>query len=285
MQDAHAALRYLISNAPKYGIDTTAIFVGGVSAGALTAMGISYMNQTDFDNHYPEITGELGRIDNSTNDLNTKFSVKGVINMWGQIADTSFISHEEVHHIPVIIFHSTADSSQSPYEKALQLVNRFKNLGGCYQLHTSTGKGHTEGISKYYIAEQTGCFLKSVLFNSCNSLETEVNNEDFSCFDALTIDNSIYHRSYFKPDSLIMSQYEGIYKSEGGKIKIVLENEHLFIVDEQNGFKAEMYPESENDFYLRDDNIQFTFIRNENGQVNGLTFFIDAKEISAKRIR
>lgn len=284
VQDAHAALRFLVSNSEKYGIDTTAIFVGGLSLGALTAIGVSYMNQADYENQYPDIVGTLGQIDNLTNDLNTKFTIRGVIDMWGQIPDTSFISREEAINIPLIIFHSTADRSLSPYEKALQLAYRYKSLGGCYQLHTSTGTGHTEGISKYYIAEQTGCFLKSILCNSCNSLEIEVDNENFSCINTLPIDSSQYFRSNIKLEPSVIDQYAGIYKTKDERIKFIVENGHLFIIDEQNAFKSELYAESENDFYLKDDNIQFTFNRNNRRQVKGLSLFIDAKKIDIKKI-
>jgi hypothetical protein len=100
------------------------------------------MIQQDFDNRYPKITKSLGRMDNATNELNTRFTIKGVIDMWGQIPDTSFISIEEAHNIPIIMFHGTADNSLSPYLKSVQISKRFKNLGGCYQLHTKTGAGH-----------------------------------------------------------------------------------------------------------------------------------------------
>ena len=205
--------------------------------------------------------------------------------MWGQVADTSFISQEEALSIPLIIFHSTADSSLSPYEKALQLATRYKDLGGCYQLHTSIGTGHVEGISKYYIAEQTGCFLKSILCNSCQSLEIEVDNENFSCMNPLPMDSSKYQRTHIRLDPSIIRQYAGIYKTNSEKIKIVLENDHLLISDDQTGLTAELVPESERDFFLREDNIQFTFNRNKKGQVMGLTLFIDAKEINAKKIK
>jgi poly(3-hydroxybutyrate) depolymerase len=285
IQDAYAALRFLVSIGQKYGIDTSAIFVGGVSAGALTVIGMSYMDQTDFDNHFPDITEALGRIDHSTNDIKTTFTIRGVIDMWGQIPDTSSISPREAGNIPVIIFHSTADSSLSPYEKALQLASRYEHLGGCYQLHTSTGTGHTEGISKYYIAQQTGCFLKSILCNSCKSFSVEVDNENISCKSALPFDRSAYHRPHIKLDSSVISRYAGIYKTNGRKIEIVSGNGHLFLMDTQNGTKAELYPESENDFFMEEDNIQFAFNRNKKGKVDELTFFIDAQEIKAKKIK
>jgi len=56
-------------------------------------------------------------------------------------------------------------------------------------------------------------------------------------------------------------------------------------MDEQDVPKIELCHESENDFYLRDDNVQVTFTKNKKGKVNGLTIFIDAKEINAKKIK
>ena len=88
-----------------------------------------------------------------------------------------------------------------------------------------------------------------------------------------------------KLNTSIISDYAGIYKTKKERIKIVLEKEHLWITDEQNGFKAELYPESEIDFFLQEDNIQFTFNKNKKGKVMGITLFIDAKEINAKKIQ
>ena len=69
IQDAHAALRFSIKHTEDYGIDTSAVFIGGVSAGAVTSTGIAYMNQQDFNNQYRKVPESLGRIDNSTNEI------------------------------------------------------------------------------------------------------------------------------------------------------------------------------------------------------------------------
>ena len=47
--------------------------------------------------------------------------------------------------------------------------------------------------------------------------------------------------------------------------------------------KTELFPENENDFYIKDFNAQLSFNKNIQGKVNGLTFYIDAKEIFAKK--
>ena len=288
VQDAHAALRFLVKNAEEYGIDTGAVFVGGVSAGALTSLGITYMYQQDFDNRYSVITESLGRMHNSTNELNTKFTIRGVIDMWGQIPDTSLISFEEAQEIPIIMFHSTADSSRSTYEKSQQIAKRFQNLDGCYQLHTKTGAGHTQGISKYYIAEQTGCFIKRILCDSCYSLEREVDNQNISCQNVISIDKPPYYRPHIELDSSFVAQYIGTYKFKDGhpkrRIIIKSENGHLFFKTKNSDFQGELFAESENDFSLRNDNAQISFIKAKYGKVSGLVFYIDAQEIEAKKI-
>ncbi|MCQ2307587.1 MAG: alpha/beta hydrolase [Bacteroidales bacterium] len=43
IQDAHAAMRYLVENQSVYGIDTSMMFVGGTSAGATTALHLAFM--------------------------------------------------------------------------------------------------------------------------------------------------------------------------------------------------------------------------------------------------
>ena len=46
-QDLRAALRFLVDNADTYGIDTSAIFLTGTSAGCFAAFVNSYMNESD----------------------------------------------------------------------------------------------------------------------------------------------------------------------------------------------------------------------------------------------
>lgn len=45
LQDAHAAVCYLIENADEFGIDTTNIFAAGTSAGAITALNLAFMRE------------------------------------------------------------------------------------------------------------------------------------------------------------------------------------------------------------------------------------------------
>lgn len=56
VQDAHAAVCYLIANADEFGIDTTCIFAAGTSAGAITALNLAFMRE----HNRPESTRKNG---------------------------------------------------------------------------------------------------------------------------------------------------------------------------------------------------------------------------------
>lgn len=58
LQDAHAAVCYLMENADEFGIDTTKIFAAGTSAGAITALNLAFMREEK----RPEITKKGGII-------------------------------------------------------------------------------------------------------------------------------------------------------------------------------------------------------------------------------
>lgn len=56
LQDAHAAVCYLIANADEFGIDTSNIFAAGTSAGAITALNLAFMEEKN----RPESSKENG---------------------------------------------------------------------------------------------------------------------------------------------------------------------------------------------------------------------------------
>lgn len=56
LQDAHAAVCYLIANADEFSIDTTNIFAAGTSAGAITALNLAFMEEKN----RPESTKQNG---------------------------------------------------------------------------------------------------------------------------------------------------------------------------------------------------------------------------------
>lgn len=285
VQDAYSARCYLLNNSKKYGIDPNSVFIGGRSAGGVISMALAYMGQGDLYKAYP-YPGELpGDIDNTTNLPKAEFTIKGVINMWGVESIESFISPQEAQEIPVIIFYGTEDNT---YNKCIELAKTMKRYKGCYQLHSRTGAGHGEDMSKFYIAAKTGCFIKHIFCDSCHSLEREIDNQDLTCDEVLALDKIPINRPSIKLETSILREYSGKYITVGedGEKRmffITSEKDRLFIQRDIDETKVELYPESEIDFFIREANAQFSFNKNKNDKVTGLTFFIDAKEINGRK--
>ena len=108
MQDAHAALRFLVAHADEYHIDPDYIFIGGTSAGSITALGTTFM--TD-DNCPPfvekhKLVKKIGRLHTSGNEHRDKVRIRAVANLWGAVYDLHELDH---HHIPVLSIHGTED--------------------------------------------------------------------------------------------------------------------------------------------------------------------------------
>ena len=110
IQDAHAAMRFLVSHQEEFGIDTSMLFVGGASAGSITALNLVFMtNETrpeySFGDHSK--LNDLGNIESSGNDLSNTFRVKGVVDMWGALPDIEMMKG---HKEPILAFHGDADN-------------------------------------------------------------------------------------------------------------------------------------------------------------------------------
>lgn len=155
-QDAHAAMRFLVSNSSIYGIDTSMLFVGGASAGAITALNLAFMTddyrpKTSFDGLFKD---DLGPIDASGNDNKATFSIKGVVDMWGAVSDIKMLDGRA---IPVLAFHGDKDDIV-PYDygypfSAVKGINKlmFNKMYGSSCIVERNLKNHVP--SKLYTFE------------------------------------------------------------------------------------------------------------------------------------
>ncbi|MBQ3750500.1 MAG: alpha/beta hydrolase [Bacteroidales bacterium] len=127
IQDAHAALRYLVANAKEYGIDTNAIFVAGTSAGAITALNVALTTNATCPAFVQEhnLTQKCGRLEDSGNSLKNKFKVKAIANMWGALYDLDVLKNKR---IPIISFHGTEDHIV-PYDEGYPFSSLKSNIG------------------------------------------------------------------------------------------------------------------------------------------------------------
>lgn len=166
VQDAHAAMRFLVNNADDYGIDTSLLFIGGCSAGAITALNVAFMTdkerpQQTFSNNNRR---DLGPIASSGNSLTNTFHIKAVANMWGAVNNLDMLKNSNTD---IISFHGDHDLTV-PYDNnypfndisfkigkrmfdrmygSLAIDKRAKELGRTSELHTFKGAKHAPHLN------------------------------------------------------------------------------------------------------------------------------------------
>ncbi len=120
VQDLRAAIRFLSQRATQFGIDTSAIFLTGSSAGCIAGLHSAFMRESEVPISSAGIPLEpqnLQCIDCSGNtDFNKRVpKPRGILNHWGAILDTNFITSLPEDNIPVLSIHGDADPLV-PYE-------------------------------------------------------------------------------------------------------------------------------------------------------------------------
>ena len=160
-QDAHAAMRYLMAKKDIYRIDPENLFVGGASAGSITAINLAYMrNENRPEATYSSfMTEDLGDIEDSGNDYSEDFKIKAIANMWGSVFDLEILENSNAS---IISFHGDEDavlpyrfgypfSALGEFQKVFfdemygsyYIDQKAKELGIRSELHTFHGEGHT----------------------------------------------------------------------------------------------------------------------------------------------
>ncbi len=123
ISDMKAAIRFLREDAAAentYNIDPELIFVGGVSAGAITALHTAILDETDeVTDILQEIIDANGGLEGNTSD-NYQYptTVSGVVNFSGALADASFIDENDP---PVVSIHDEFDPTV-PYNEGFASI-------------------------------------------------------------------------------------------------------------------------------------------------------------------
>jgi poly(3-hydroxybutyrate) depolymerase len=155
LQDAAAAIRYMKAFRNTYKIDTNYIFPWGSSAGGFTALNLAYLD----DAERPASTFASGSrpdlkcINCVGNSYQHQHKVKAIVNCWGAIGNTNWIS--AANNIPALLFHGTADNTV-PYNQgnpfglstlpstfgSLPIAQKLTSENILNELNTGQGKGH-----------------------------------------------------------------------------------------------------------------------------------------------
>ena len=143
IRDAKAAIRWIVANKTKYGVNTDYLTVGGGSAGGCSAVAIGLTSNEDYRDELSVFEDKTLK----TTNLNESFKVKTILNFWGskRCADAiSSIYGNEIYNDsnpPLFTAHGTNDDVV-PYQRALDLKQVYMNTGAPNILYPLFGKGH-----------------------------------------------------------------------------------------------------------------------------------------------
>ncbi|MFT5279055.1 MAG: para-nitrobenzyl esterase [Bacteroidia bacterium] len=138
--DMKGCVRYLrktvADDGNPYGINPDMIFVGGVSAGAISAIHAAYLDDiaTEIPAYLVNDTAGLGGLEGNTGPLGFSSEVNGVFSYSGAIGDTTWMIQNDV---PIISFHEEGDGTV-PYlteEVAVSGIATGLIASGSFDLH------------------------------------------------------------------------------------------------------------------------------------------------------
>lgn len=120
MEDLHDAIAFFKQDSivEAYQIDTNRIYIGGSSAGGITALHYAFMDGQEFKEYYGDITNSTS--DFASDFLEKKYQVKGVLSFCGGISQVAFCDDE----IPLAMAHGDQDDFV-PFVKGLPHPPRF----------------------------------------------------------------------------------------------------------------------------------------------------------------
>ncbi len=108
VQDMVAAIRFVRANANTFGADTSQIFVGGSSAGAIIANHTAYMDESEAFATALANQGGNYNVSTLTANLSQPYNVAGCVTQAGSLWDLNFLTGET---IPFGAVHNTSDAT------------------------------------------------------------------------------------------------------------------------------------------------------------------------------
>jgi poly(3-hydroxybutyrate) depolymerase len=193
VQDLKAAIRFFYKDkqtTDTYHIDTNLIYVGGSSAGAITALHVAYLdNICEISDYLNQATiNQLGGLDGNSGNPGYSSSVQGVINLCGALAQYSWL---EAGDVPMVSIHGTADGTVKYNRGIVNPGTALMYLDGSRMLHeracavnvssefyTFSGAGHVPYIGNNAYMDTTERFIRDFLVTQlgCNEAPLQLAN-------------------------------------------------------------------------------------------------------------
>ncbi len=193
VHDAKAAIRYFRMmdevNPSQYRIDTNRVYVGGVSAGAISAVNAAYLdNYEEVPSFLLDDYDEVGGIEGLSGNSGYSSEFHGIVNLCGAVGDQEWIIEGD---IPVVSMHGDQDDVV-PYDDNLVTLfglniqidgsyvihERMMDLGNYSMLHTYVGQGHTPFSNMVFETQYTSDFLYEIVCSdSLDAMLGDINSD------------------------------------------------------------------------------------------------------------
>jgi hypothetical protein len=114
VQDLKGAIRFFYKDVATgtntYNIDTNRIYIGGSSAGAITALHVAYLDEVCEISGYlnQTVINQLGGLEGASGNPGYSSKIQGVINLCGALARYSWLESGDV---PFVSIHGTSDGT------------------------------------------------------------------------------------------------------------------------------------------------------------------------------
>ena len=150
-QDCLAALHYAYTfYTDIMKLHVTKSFVWGASAGAVTALHLTYASQSEVDNYDPAISAQLGPLDRYFHSgVNYSVNIHGCVAQSGALMEAGFINNNDQAHL--LMFHGDCDKAV-PYCRTYCTNPNVRNMyGSAYIANHITNNGITS-LNRHLLA-------------------------------------------------------------------------------------------------------------------------------------
>ncbi len=141
--DAGDFMHFIKKNASKYNIDTSNIFIGGISAGAIVALHMTYWDKEEILTYLKDQKLQIhipDRIDSFP-------KPKGVLNCWGVLLNPEIMSN---NNVPIVSFHGAKDRI-APYQKGHPMhIPWLPKVYGSFIIHEEAKKNNITSLFHTY---------------------------------------------------------------------------------------------------------------------------------------
>ena len=138
IHDMRASIRFFYKDAATvntYKIDTARIYIGGVSAGAITALQIAHFDElSEVPAEMEAVFQATGGFEGTSGNPGYADDIAGVISLCGAVLDTAWINPAIT--TPIVSMHGTADSIVPYGSDVLTLLDIAVEVDGSYTIHS-----------------------------------------------------------------------------------------------------------------------------------------------------